>query len=145
MSSALPEFWRMAEEISQLIGAKCKKCGKINFPRRKICSFCGAQESFDEVKISRRGTIHTYIVAHAMPSGIETPVPLAVVDTDDGARLVGFVTECEPNEIKWDMPVEIVLRRIGEQDGRINYGFKFRPIRFNRTSDKEQGGGLRTK
>jgi uncharacterized OB-fold protein len=136
MSSALPEFWRLSEELLELTGGKCRNCGKINFPQRKICAFCGAHGNFEKVKISRRGKVHTYVVAHALPSGVEAPTPLAVVDTDDGARLVGFVTECEPNEIRWEMPVEVVLRKVGELDGRVNYGFKFRPIRFNRDAGK---------
>ena len=90
------------------------------------------------MRISRKGKVHTYVVAYALPSGVEAPTPLAVVDTDDGARLIGFVTECRPNEIKWEMPVEAVLREIGEQDGRINYGFKFRPVRFSRHAEKQQ-------
>jgi uncharacterized OB-fold protein len=136
MSSLSPEFWRMSEELLQLIGGKCTNCGRINYPQRKICAFCGAQESFEKVKISRKGKVHTYVVAYALPSGVEAPTPLAVVDTDDGARLVGFVTECKPDEIKWEMPVEVVLREVGEQDGRVNYGFKFRPVRFNRSIGK---------
>ena len=136
MSSVSPEFWRMSEELLQLVGGKCRKCGRINYPQRKICAFCGAQESFEKVRISRKGKVHTYVVAYALPSGVEAPAPLAVVDTEDGARLVGFVTECKPDEITWEMPVEVVLREVGEQDGRVNYGFKFRPIRLNRNIGK---------
>ena len=136
MSSALPEFWRLSEELLQLVGGKCKKCGKINYPQRKICAFCGAQENFEKVKISRTGKVHTFVVSHALPSGVEAPTPLAVVDTDDGARLVGFVTECKPEEITWEMPVEVVLRKVGELEGRVNYGIKFRPVRFSRKTAK---------
>lgn len=128
MSTALPPFWRQVAELHRLVGIKCKQCGKILFPAKKICTECGGLE-FEEVPISRRGKIVTYVVCHFMPKGIETPVPLAIVDTEDGARLTGFVTECEPDEVKVDMAVEVVFRRIGEQDGRINYGFKFKPVR----------------
>ena len=127
----------MSEELLQLVGGKCKKCGKVNYPQRKICAFCGAQENFEKVKISRRGKVHTYVVSYALPTGVESPTPLAVVDTEDGARLVGFFTECKPDEIKWEMPVEIVLRAVGEQEGRVNYGFKFRPVRFDRSIGKQ--------
>lgn len=132
MSTALPEFWRYAKEIHGLVGLKCKRCGKIMFPRRKICPKCGNfdENNFEEVEISKKGTIHSYVVCYYTPRAVRAPVPLAVVDTDNGARLLGFVTECnKPGELSVGLPVEAVFRRIGVQDGRVNYGYKFRPIK----------------
>jgi len=137
MATAFPPYWRAIPGMHRLVGQKCKKCGKVNFPPRKnmICTYCGATE-FDEVHISRRGKIVTYVVASRMPPGVIGPEAFAIIDTDDGARVSAWSTDCFPKDygakegspIKCDMPVELVIRVIGNPTPTPFYGFKFRPI-----------------
>jgi uncharacterized OB-fold protein len=132
-----PPFWRLVPAMHRLVGLKCKKCGKVNFPPRKtmICVDCRGTE-FDEVHISRKGKILTYVVVTRMPPGMVGPEGYAVIDTDDGARITAWSTDCIPENygveegtpIKCNIPVELVIRIIGKDEPTPYYGFKFRPI-----------------
>lgn len=132
-----PSFWRLVPGMHRLIGLKCKRCDKVNFPPRKkmICADCGGTE-FDKVRISKRGRVLTYVIAMRMPPGMVGPAAFAIIDTDDGARISAWSTDCIPEKygveegtpIKCDMPVELVIRVIGKHEPTPYYGFKFRPI-----------------
>ena len=94
--------------------------------------YCGSTD-LKEVKISRRGKVVTYAIPHVMAKGDVAPVTFAVVETEDGARLAGYCTDCDPFEIKIGMPVKVVIRRVGLpgllQEGIVSHGPKFKPIR----------------
>lgn len=147
MAAAMPPYWRSIPAMHRLVGLKCKNCGKINFPPRKsmICVYCKGTE-FDEVHISRKGKILTYVVVTRMPPGVIGPEAFAIIDTDDGARVSGWSTDCflenygvqEGTPIKCDMPVELVIRVIGKPLPTPSYGFKFRPIMEQKPQTKER-------
>ena len=128
MSSSMPPLWRQITQVHRLVGGKCKKCGTVNFPVKKICTNCGGTE-FEEHRIARRGKVLTYVVAHRMPPGVQAPIALAIIETEDGARMTGWSTDCDPYDVKVDMPVELVFRMVGPpRGGAVSYGFKFRPL-----------------
>ena len=130
MSIASPMLWREIPQLYRLVGLKCKKCGYINFPRMgSICLKCGSAEGFEDHNISRRAKVVTFTVEHVMPPGFETPTIMTIVDTEDGARLMVSMTQAKPEEVKIDMPVELVFRRFGEAEGLFRYGFRAKPIR----------------
>jgi hypothetical protein len=94
-----------------------------------ICIKCGSAEGFEEHKISRKGKLVTFTVEHVMPPGFETPTIMAIVDMEDGARLMVSMTQTKPEEVRIDMPVELVFRRFGEAEGLLTYGFRAKPIK----------------
>lgn len=128
MSSIKPHVWRMLSKVNKLIGSKCRKCGAINFPPRQICTKCGSFE-LDDYRMSRRGRVITYVIAHRMPEGVPAPIAYGVIQTDDGAKISCWSTDCDPYEIKVGMPVELVFRIVSSTPGEpIFYGMKFRPF-----------------
>lgn len=131
VSPLSPFMWRASAELYRLIGAKCLNCGYVNFPpsQRKICIRCGNTE-FKEVVFSRKGKIHTFCVNYYMPPGFESPLPIIIADLDDGVRHRALGTEMSPEEIKINMPIELVLRRLTSEDNVDLYGNVFRPIRI---------------
>ncbi|MFH1626381.1 MAG: hydroxymethylglutaryl-CoA synthase [Pseudomonadota bacterium] len=131
VSPLSPLLWRQGKELCRLIGAKCTNCGYVNFPpsERKICIRCGNTE-FKEVVFSRNGKIHTFCVNYYMPPGFESPLPIIIADLDDGIRHRALGTEMSPDEIKIDMPVELVLRKLASENNVNLYGNVFRFPRF---------------
>ena len=124
-------LWRDGREIRQFNAGKCKQCGYVNFPTtiRKICIRCGGTE-FEKVVLSRTGKIHTFCLSLYVPPPLEGPQPIIIADLDDGNRYRALGTEIKTNDdIKIDMPVELVLRNIITQDGVGIYGNVFRPLR----------------
>jgi len=131
LSPASAALWRDGRDIRQLSGAKCVKCGYVNYPPsiRKICIRCG-DTHFENVVLSRKGKVHTYCISLYVPAPLKSPLPIVIADLDDGNRYRALGTEIRGDEdIKIDMPVELVLRNILTEDGLGIYGNVFRPLR----------------
>jgi uncharacterized OB-fold protein len=125
---ASPAVWRFNREVYRLVGMKCKDCGHITYPRRKICPICGSL-NLEEYKLSRKGTIQTFCINWVLPPGFEPPVPLVVVDLEGGGRYQGIITEvAKPEEVKIGDKVEMVLRKVSSDRGLNIYGYKFRLV-----------------
>jgi len=57
------------------------------------------------------------------------PYPIAIVELDEGLRIMAQLTECDPEEVKIGMEVEATLRKVYEDEDVIRYGIKFKPVR----------------
>lgn len=133
---SVPSIWRELPEKYRLAVFKCKSCGALNFPRRRICVGCRKPSEFEEQKASGRGKVYSYTVVaagataseHAEEGRVGGPFPVAIVELEEGIRVMGQVTDCDPSAVKIGMNVESVFRKIYEQDGIIRYGYKFRPV-----------------
>lgn len=121
-------FVRGGPEVLGLLGGRCVACGTLNVPPsiHPTCVACGA-DKFDLVPLARRGRVHTFVVNHAMPAPFEAPLPLAVLDLEDGGRVMLQVVGTGA-ELAVDTPVELVLRRYAVERGVPIYGWKARAV-----------------
>lgn len=120
-------FVRGAEEMLGLLGGRCVECGTISTPPsvHPTCIGCGAAK-LEPVALARAGQVHTYVVNHTMPAPFVAPLPIAVLDMDDGARLMLQVVG-DGSDLAIGGRVELVLRRYAHERGVPVYGFKARP------------------
>lgn len=127
----LPRWWRKRIPRYRLIGARCRSCGRIHYPPRNACPYCGSTE-LEEVQLPRTGVLESYTVVYSVPgdSRLHAPVLVGLVKLDNGVRLVAELTDASPEELKTGMRVEAAMRRIREDGdtGTIMYGIKFRPV-----------------
>lgn len=130
-------FVRGADEMLGLLGARCVDCGTINTPPsiHPHCISCGSTK-FELVPLARRGVVHTFVVNHTMPPPFVAPLPLAVVDLVDGARVMLQVVG-DGTDLEIGREVELVLRRYALERGVPVYGFKARPIERPTTGEAE--------
>ncbi|MHC1567799.1 MAG: Zn-ribbon domain-containing OB-fold protein [Candidatus Syntropharchaeia archaeon] len=139
MSEYITALEREIDSKFRLTGAECLECGTINYPfvrvgssEKIVCRSCGKRSDFKPKKLSRRGKIYSFIVVKVAPMGFENEVPyaIAVVELDDGVRVIARLTDVTPNPevIKVGMRVRAVFRKLREiKNGEIEYGFKFKP------------------
>lgn len=122
-------FVRGADEMLGLLGGRCVDCGTISTPPsvHPACVACGGPK-LEPVPIARAGTVHTYVVNHTMPAPFEAPLPLAVLDMDDGARLMLQVVG-DGSDLTIGTRVQLVLRKYAHERGAPVYGFKARAPR----------------
>ncbi|RLF03845.1 MAG: transcriptional regulator [Thermoprotei archaeon] len=129
---SVPRVWREKKYKYRLIGSRCKSCGSTFFPPKAACKKCGSRD-LEEIELPKRGKIITYTVVRSPPRGFEYLVPyvIAIVELEDGTRVLTQITDVNPEEVKTGMQVEAVFRKLKEQSrsGIIEYGIKFRPIR----------------
>lgn len=115
---------RGGREVLQLLGARCVDCGSIATPpsTHPHCLSCGGGKA-ELVPLARSGTVHTFVVNHTMPAPFVAPLPLAVLDLDDGARLMLQVCGAADDLAVGDR-VNLVLRRYAVERGAPVYGYK---------------------
>ena len=82
--------------------------------------------------LARHGRVYTFVVNQTMPAPFVAPLPLAVIDLDDGARVMLQVTEHQ-GALEIGSDVELVVRRYAYERGAPIYGYKARP-----SASKEQ-------
>jgi uncharacterized OB-fold protein len=108
----------------------------VNFPAPLNCIKCGGIE-FERFKLSGRGKVYCYTTISRGGSPPEFSAQqnmvgsyhVAVVELDEGPKVVAQMTNCKPEELKIGLPVEATFRRIYEDEGMIRYGVKFMPSR----------------
>ncbi len=131
--TSVTELYREKNTILSLYGVKCKKCGSIFFPPKRICPKCGAIDEFEPFKLSRKGKIVTFTRERAIPNP-DHPVGMAVVDFEGGGRTFTQLTDMPP---EWqdressliDKEVELTFRIFHKAKGFYNYYWKARPVR----------------
>jgi len=107
------------------MGFKCRKCGRVMYPRHDRCLSCRGRE-FEEAELGKEAALVTYTKVYAIPEGIEMPpLVLGIVEFPGGVRAMGQLTTDDPKIGVKLRPVWGKLRKIGEKEV---YGFKFEPV-----------------
>ncbi|MGZ6973286.1 MAG: OB-fold domain-containing protein [Acidimicrobiia bacterium] len=121
-------FARGADEMLQLLGGRCTDCGTINTPPsiHPACIACGGTK-MESVPLARRGVVHTFVVNQTMPAPFVAPLPIAVLDLEDGARIMLQVVG-DGRGLEIGTEVELVLRRYAHERGVPVYGWKARAV-----------------
>lgn len=134
---SVPMYWRTLPQRYKMVAQKCKNCGKVSFPPKGVCKRCNASSDFEEVRLSGKGKVHTFALigaGGAPPEFAEQEraggtYPVAIVELDEGPKVIGQMAEVTPKEVAIDMPVSTELRKVYSEEGVIRYGFKFVPER----------------
>jgi len=123
-------IWRERNQRYRNEVARCTSCGAMHFPPRRICDQCGGRD-FRRQPMSETGKVVTYTVIRTAPPGFANQVPyvVAVLEMDDGTRLMAQVADVAPNEVRIGMKVTLEFRKIRQQGraGVIGYGHKAVP------------------
>ena len=121
-------FARGADEMFGLLAGRCVDCGTISTPPsiHPTCINCGGPK-LEPVAVARGGAVHTFVVNQTMPAPFVAPLPIAVLDMDDGARLMLQVIG-DGTDVEIGRRVELVLRKYAHERGVPVYGFKARPV-----------------
>ena len=121
-------FARGADEMLQLLGARCTDCATINTPPsiHPACISCGCQK-LEPVPLDRHGIVHTFVVNQTMPAPFVAPLPIAVIDLDDGSRIMLQVVG-NGTDLAIGTEVDLVLRKYAHERGVPVYGYKAQPV-----------------
>lgn len=127
-----PRYQRTKRQSERLIGYECQDCGWVSFPReRKTCMRCGdPRADFEEVQLTERATLKSFVVQEYLPDEFETPVPLGMVDIHqegegEPARAYGIFTESDLDELEVDREVDARFREMFTDGDRPIVSFKF--------------------
>jgi uncharacterized OB-fold protein len=140
-TTAVPavEGWFTIDEEPRLLGTRCTTCGTVLFPRAEgFCRnpACRGRE-FDEVELSRTGTVWSYTDAqyqppppYVPPAEEHVPFALAAVELADeqlvvlGQVATGFGVE----DLSVGAAVELVVEPLYEVDGVPHLIYRWKPV-----------------
>jgi len=101
--------------------------GYVTLPNRYISPISGSK-NYEKITLKGTGTILTYTIVYIAADAFskQTPFPVAVIETDEGARLTAQIVDCNIEDVKIGAKVEFVLRKMTEEgeSGIINYSYK---------------------
>ena len=101
-------FWHGLEE-QQLRIQRCGGCGVLRHPPRPMCPHCGSMDH-DHVVASGRGEVYSFGIHHHPPvPGREMPFAVALVELEEGTRIVGNVIDVDVAEVRVGMPLEVAF------------------------------------
>ena len=109
------EFFWEGTRAGELRIQTCSACGVLRHPPGPSCPACHAHDR-SYVVASGRGTVFSYVVhRHPPVPGRELPIVLALVDLEEGTRLLAEVVDCDPEKVDVGMPVQVDFQRIDDE------------------------------
>ena len=97
---------------------RCPRDGVFYYPRSHCPSCLGTDWEWQE--LSGRGEVHTFTVdrvGHDPALASQVPFAIAVVELDEGVRVVANVVGCEVDDVKVGLPVEATFETIATSEG----------------------------
>lgn len=117
-------FWEGALQ-GQLRTQYCPACRRHQFPPRRLCMHCGGR-NVGWQGVSGRGRVYSFTIVHRAPEpafAAEVPYAVAVVDLEEGGRMMTNIVGCAPDDVRVGMEVCAVFERVADDVALV----KFRP------------------
>jgi uncharacterized OB-fold protein len=86
---------------------RCPDCGHAQFYPRAVCTACGTTPEW--ATASGRGRVHTFTVVRqnfAKPFRDELPYVVAMVELEEGVRMMTNITDCPAEDVHIGLAVE---------------------------------------
>ena len=105
------ESWWAAAKDGRLLVKRCRTCGRAHFYPRPFCPHCwSAEVEWEEA--SGRGTVYTYSTVHVNdlpPFAEKVPYTVAIVELDEGPRLMTNLVDTDGVELRIGLAVEVTF------------------------------------
>ena len=104
-------FWAGVASRKLLI-QRCASCGALRVPIAPMCSRCQSL-AWDTVPAVGRGAILAWIVSRHPTEADAAARIVALVELEEGVRVVSNVVDADPSEVRNDLAVELTFRTYG--------------------------------
>ena len=109
-------YWQAALQ-GKLLLPKCNACSRLHFYPRNFCIHCGSRD-LDWADPRGTGKIYTFTINHRPANAFmkaRVPYSVAIVELDEGPRLLANIVDTPSEKIKCDARVQVVFERISNQ------------------------------
>jgi uncharacterized OB-fold protein len=117
-STELTQPYWDATRQGKLVVQQCSDCSHRLFPPAARCSECGSAQ-LAWAPLSGRGVVYTYTVTHRAPHPVlaeQCPLVIAVVELEEGPRMISNVIGCDPSAVEIGMPVQVAFEPVDDSD-----------------------------
>lgn len=121
-ADSLP-YWNAARE-RKLVIRKCNGCGALHFMPRYICPECWSDQ-LEWVESAGTGSVHSFSIIRRAPVpafAAKTPYVTALIDLDEGPRMVANILGDDALSVKIGDKVSVIFEDRG--DGALIPQFK---------------------
>lgn len=122
IDAASAPYWEAARQ-GRLLIAECAACGRVHHYPRPFCPFCWSEDVVP-VQASGTGTLYTYSTVYVndlAPFQERLPYVAAIVELDEGPRLMTTIEGIDPAALRVGMAVTAVFRPVDEDDPASPY------------------------
>ena len=108
-------FWD-GTRAGELRLQRCDACAKVYFPPRPFCPAC-ASRKVSVFPACGRGVLYSYVIHHRNVPGFTPPYAIAVVQLDEGPRLMTNIVDCPqtPEALELDMKLEVAFTNMDDE------------------------------
>ena len=109
-------FWEAAAR-GELVIQRCLGCRQYRHYPQPMCRECRSMES-EWSKVSGRGVIHSYTVAHQAFHPFwsdKVPYVVATIELEEGVRMVDDMLDLDPESVRIGLPVEVWFEAAGDE------------------------------
>lgn len=117
----------------RLHATRCSNCKTVQFPIAVVCVQCHGRKGLQEIRMRRRGRVFTFTKDYLYNAPV-SPVGVAVIELEDGARFFCQLTDIETEAIEIGQRVQLTLRRLKDGGRMHHYYWKCRPVGANETT-----------
>ena len=105
----------------RLTTTQCKECGYISWPPRIVCPEC-MSDQLEWIDFTEPGRIYAFTIQeNGTPPGFPSPMVYALIDFDNGKRIISPIVECDPDEVT--VGAKVVLKVVPAPKDRVLFFF----------------------
>jgi uncharacterized OB-fold protein len=108
-------FWQ-GSIAGRLVLQRCRQCGTVQHYPRWMCTKCHSSD-LEEIEASGEGTVYTLTIvrqAHIEPFKTMAPYVVALVELDEGPRMMSNVVGCGPEDVKIGARVRVLFEPVSD-------------------------------
>ncbi len=108
------EFWEACAR-GELVYQACTACRHVQFYPRQHCTACQGRQ-MEWLRSAGAASVHSHTTVHRAPTAAfkaDVPYVIALVDADEGFRMMVNILGCDPAAVKIGSRVRIVFREAG--------------------------------
>lgn len=108
-------FWAAARD-HRLVLQHCPRCERLQHFPRPWCTAC-LHDALDYVDASGLGTVYSCTVVRRHPNPVfaaRVPYVLALIDLDEGVRIMSNVVDCDPATVTVGQRVEVCFEDLDD-------------------------------
>jgi uncharacterized OB-fold protein len=101
-------FWEAASR-GRLVVQRCRECGTYEWTPQVACSRC-LTETLDWAPMSGRGTVYSFSIVHRPQTpAFRAPYVVAIVELEEGVRMLTDLVDVDPAHVAVGQPVEVAF------------------------------------
>jgi uncharacterized OB-fold protein len=106
-------FWE-GVKAGRLLIQKCRDCGALRQPPGPMCPHC-LSLAWEPQESAGRGTVAAWIVSKHPTQPDANPRIVALIDLDEGVRMISNLQGIDNAEVRPGIPVELVFAEVNGQ------------------------------